>query len=75
MSVESLMLDLGMNLESQKGTTMKYVFIVVAKNGFIFGAYANRDDAQAVFASLAHLHPDLRLSQEPLLQKAAHYRP
>lgn len=54
---------------------MKYVFVVIAKSGFIFGVYANRADAQTVFQSLADIHPDLRLSQEPLLQKAAHYMP
>jgi len=58
-----------------KGSTMKYVFVVIAKSGFIFGVYANRADAQTVFHSLADIHPDLRLSQEPLLQKAAHYMP
>jgi hypothetical protein len=54
---------------------MKYVFVVIAKSGFIFGVYADRADAQEVFNSLADLHPDLRLSQEPLLTKAAHYKP
>ena len=54
---------------------MQYVFVVIANNGFIFGVYADRADAQTVFNSLSDIHPDLRLSQEPLLKKAAHYKP
>lgn len=76
MSVEGLMLDLGMNLELKKGTAMKYVYIVHSKkNGFVFGVYANHDDAHKVFMGLIDEYTDLRLSTEPVIQNAAHYKP
>jgi hypothetical protein len=55
---------------------MKYVYIVHSKkNGFVFGVYANHDDAHKVFMSLLDEYTDLRLSTEPVIQNAAHYKP
>lgn len=54
---------------------MQYVYIVVAKNGFLFGVYANHNDAHKVFMALVDEYPDLRLSTEPVIQNASHYTP
>ena len=55
---------------------MKYVYIVHSKkNGFVFGVYANHDDAHKVFMSLIDEYTDLRLSTEPVIQNTAHYKP
>ncbi len=50
---------------------MQYIHIVISAEGFIFGAYAKREDAFSVFYALAADHPGLRVSQEPIIQTAA----
>lgn len=76
MSVEGLMLDLGMNLESKERTTMQYVYVVFdPTTGFIYGVYADQADAQQVFDALAGDKPGLRLATEPVIRKPAHYKP
>lgn len=52
---------------------MKYIYIVISAEGFIFGAYADMKHAEEVFLALADDYPGLRLSHEPIIHKAAHY--
>ena len=52
---------------------MQYIYIVISAEGFIFGAYADRNHAEEVFNALAADHPGLRLSHEPLIKEAAHF--
>ena len=55
---------------------MQYIYIVINRaTGFLYGAYANRDHAQQVFDELIKQDETLEvsLSQEPILQKPAHF--
>ena len=52
---------------------MKYVYLVIGAGGFIFGVYASQADAQKVFDALAADNDGLRLSTEPVINKAAHF--
>lgn len=55
---------------------MQYIYIVIdRKHGFIHGAYANLEHAQQVFNELIGQDETLELSltQEPILQKPAHF--
>ena len=53
-----------------------YVYIVIdRKQGFIYGAYANREHAQSVFESLLKggVGEELCISQEPFINSPAHF--
>jgi hypothetical protein len=53
---------------------MTHVYIVIdPAKGFIYGVYAKYSDAMVVFSTLADDTPGLRISTEPLIQKAAHF--
>lgn len=56
---------------------MNYIYIVIdRKQGFIYGAYANRDHAQSVFETLlkSGVGEELCISQEPVIERAAHFQ-
>lgn len=55
---------------------MQYVYVVFdPTTGFIYGVYADYENANKVFNKLCNDKPGLRLATEPVIRNAAHYNP
>lgn len=54
---------------------MQYVYVIISKDGFIFGVYHDKNNAYEVFEKTSKEYPAeyVRMSTEPLIKTAAHF--